>query len=112
MKLGSFSISLAVKDLAASWAFYQKFGFEIIDGKLEDRWLLLKNDTAKIGLFQGMFESNIITFTPTDVRSIQTALKQGGIALTREADMTTTGPEHIILTDPDGNAIMLDQFND
>lgn len=111
MDLGHFSISLAVKDIHASLAFYQKFGFTQIDGKLEQNWIILKNGEAKIGLFQGMFEGNIITFNPTDVRAVQKSLKAQGVFLTSEADESTTGPAHITLADPDGNAILLDQHN-
>lgn len=110
MDLGNFSISLAVKDIKASRAFYEKLGFEVFDGKEEENWLMLRNGEAKIGLFQGMFENNIITFNPPDVRSIQKHLKAGGVTLTLEADETTEGPAHITLFDPDGNAILLDQF--
>lgn len=109
MELGHFSISLAVKDIHKSLAFYQKLGFEILDGKLEDKWIILKNGEAKIGLFQGMFEENIITFNPTDVRSIQKSLKAQGVFLTQEADESTTGPAYVTLADPDGNSILIDQ---
>ena len=111
MNLGTFSISLAVKDIAASRAFYEKFGFEVLDGKQEDNWLILKNGDAKIGLFQGMFESNIITFNPPNVRDIQKTLKAQGVTFALEADENTTGPAHASLLDPDGNAILLDQHN-
>lgn len=110
MNLGTFSISLAVKDIKASRAFYEHFGFTIIGGDEAQNWLVLKNGDAKIGLFQGMFENNIITFNPLDVRAIQKELKAKGVKLTLEADETTTGPAHATLTDPDGNAILLDQF--
>jgi hypothetical protein len=110
MELGTFSVSLAVKDIKASLDFYQKLGFTILDGKLEDNWLILESGTTKIGIFQGMFENNILTFNPTDVRSIQKVLKGHGIPLILEADEKTTGPAHITLVDPDGNAIMFDQF--
>ena len=109
MELGNFSISLAVKDIHASLAFYQKFGFAIIAGDLQQNWIILKNGDAKIGLFQGMFDSNIITFNPTDVRGIQKSLKAQGVAFALEADESTTGPAHATLLDPDGNAILLDQ---
>lgn len=112
MELGTFSISLAVKDIAVSRAFYEKFGFEVIDGVQEHNWLILKNGDAKIGLFQGMFENNIITFNPPDVRAIQKSLKSQGVALIQEADEMTTGPAHSTLIDPDGNAILLDQHSD
>jgi len=121
MKLGAFSISLAVKDIHKSKEFYEKLGFTYKGGNIEQNWVVLKNEHAVIGLFQGMFEGNIITFNPgwdgdaqnienfDDVRVIQEHLKSLGIALTREADTTTTGPEYITLTDPDGNNILIDQ---
>lgn len=121
MNLGSFSISLAVKDLAASQAFYQKLGFEPFGGDPQQNWLIMKNGDHVIGLFQGMFEKNLMTFNPgwdqnaqdleafTDIREIQRALKAGGIALDSEADETTTGPGSIMLSDPDGNTILIDQ---
>ena len=85
-------------------------GFTVLDGNAEEKWLILHNGDAVIGLFQGMFEQNIITFNPPDVRSIQAALKAQGIALTQEADPSTSGPAHITLIDPDGNPVLLDQF--
>lgn len=118
---GNFSVSLAVKDIAASKAFYEKIGFRAFGGNQEQGWLIMKSDFAVIGLFQGMLEENILTFNPgwdsnaanleefTDVREIQKILKKEGITLTKEADETTSGPEHIILKDPDGNIIMFDQ---
>lgn len=109
MDLGHFSVSLAVKDIKASRAFYEKFGFSVIDGVEEQNWLILKNGEAKIGLFQGMFDHNILTFNPLDVRAVQRALKAQGITLTLEADDSTTGPAHATLIDPDGNQILLDQ---
>jgi catechol 2,3-dioxygenase-like lactoylglutathione lyase family enzyme len=121
MKLGAFSISLAVKDIHKSKEFYEKLGFTYKGGNIEKNWIVLKNENAVIGLFQGMFEDNIITFNPgwdgnaknleefDDVRSIQTSLKSSGISLTKEADETTTGPEYITLIDPDGNNILIDQ---
>lgn len=121
MKLGAFSISLAVKDIHASKAFYEKLGFQYKGGNIDHNWVVLKNENAVIGLFQGMFEGNIITFNPgwdgnaqnleefDDVRLIQETLKNAGIELTREADSTTEGPEYITLTDPDGNNILIDQ---
>jgi lactoylglutathione lyase len=112
MDLGTFSISLAVKDIFISRDFYQKFGFSEIAGNIEEKWLILGSGEAKIGLFQDMFENNIMTFNPTDVRAIQRILKAKGIALTQEADETTSGPAHVTLVDPDGNAILLDQHND
>jgi catechol 2,3-dioxygenase-like lactoylglutathione lyase family enzyme len=121
MKLGAFSISLAVKDINKSKEFYEKLGFKYKGGNIDQNWVVLKNDNAVIGLFQGMFEENIITFNPgwdgdaqsvenyDDVRVIQEHLKNLGINLSRAADEKTTGPEHITLTDPDGNNILIDQ---
>jgi lactoylglutathione lyase len=121
MNLGAFSISLAVKDIQASKNFYQKLGFEIMSGNQEQNWLILKNGTTVIGLFQGMFKKNILTFNPgwghnaqnletfTDVRDLQKELKAKGISLTQEADETSTGPASFTLTDPDGNPILIDQ---
>ncbi len=118
MDLGQFSISLAVKDMDASLQFYLNFGFDIIDGGHMNEgfpdseatsWRILKSGNTVIGLFYGMFEANIMTFNPKDVRGIQQHLKKEGIALVKEADATTIGPEHCIVMDPDGNQIMLDQ---
>jgi catechol 2,3-dioxygenase-like lactoylglutathione lyase family enzyme len=121
MKLGAFSISLAVKDIAASRAFYEKFGFSVFGGDQAQNWLIMKNENALIGLFQGMFEGNIITFNPgwdsnarnlddfEDVREIQRQLKSGGVQLSAEADETTSGPASLTATDPDGNQILIDQ---
>lgn len=121
MQLGAFSISLAVKDIQASKAFYEKLGFEVFAGELEQNWLIMKNGDHTIGLFQGMFDKNILTFNPgwdqhaqalpeyTDVREIQKQLKAQGVELGDEADESTTGPAHIILVDPDGNPILIDQ---
>ena len=121
MQLGAFSISLAVKDLAASQAFYAKLGFEPVHGDAEQNWLILKNGDHVIGLFQGMFDKNVLTFNPgwnqaggevdpfTDVRDIQRALKEQGVALDSEADETTSGPASLMLADPDGNPILIDQ---
>ncbi|ELX08927.1 glyoxalase/bleomycin resistance protein/dioxygenase [Janthinobacterium sp. HH01] len=121
MQLGAFSISLAVKDLAASRAFYEKLGFKEFGGNPAQNWLILKNGDHIIGLFQGMFEKNMLTFNPgwdqnakaldgfTDVREIQRQLKAQGVALASEADESTTGPASIILTDPDGNPVLIDQ---
>jgi len=120
MRLGNFSVSLAVKDLAASRAFYEKLGFQKImgDGK---KWLILQNETATLGLFQGMIEKNTLTFNPgwdrsakplpdfDDVREIQKSLKSQGLKLTLEADASSTGPASLMLVDPDGNPILLDQ---
>ncbi|WP_163516936.1 VOC family protein [Gelidibacter japonicus] len=121
MKLGAFSISLSVKDIHKSKEFYEKLGFTYKAGNLDENWIVLKNENAVIGLFQGMFQDNIITFNPgwdgdaqnledfDDVRSIQKRLKTDGITLIKEAAETTTGPEYITLTDPDGNNILIDQ---
>ncbi|MBK1877376.1 VOC family protein [Pelagicoccus mobilis] len=121
MQLGAFSLSLKVKDIQVSFAFYQKLGFTKFGGDIEQNWLILKNGDTIIGLFQGMFEQNMLTFTPgwdadanplpefTDVRDIQKQLKADGIDLAEEADESTTGPAHIMLTDPDGNPILIDQ---
>jgi lactoylglutathione lyase len=109
MNLGAFSLSLAVKDLQASKAFYTQLGFEVIDGNEAQNWLMLQNGNSKIGLFQGMFAQNTLTFHPNDVRQIQKSLKAQGVALVLEADETTTGAAHIMVLDPDGNPILLDQ---
>ena len=121
MKLGAFSVSLAVKDIEASKQFYQKLGFTTLGGNQAQNWLILKNGDHVIGLFQGMFEKNILTFNPgwdssaqplpefTDVRELQRQLKSQGVSLTSEADETTTGPASFTLEDPDGNAILFDQ---
>jgi lactoylglutathione lyase len=121
MKLGAFSISLAVKDIEASRAFYEKLGFGKFGGNAAQNWLILKNGDHIIGLFQGMFEKNILTFNPgwdqdakpvdgfTDVRELQRRLKASGVALTSEADESTTGPASFTMLDPDGNPILVDQ---
>lgn len=121
MKLGAFSISLAVKDLAASRAFYEKLGFAQVAGQPEKNWLILRNEETTIGLFQGIIESNVLTFNPgwskenvaiddfTDVRELQTAMKAEGISLLTEADESSTGPASFTLADPDGNQILIDQ---
>jgi catechol 2,3-dioxygenase-like lactoylglutathione lyase family enzyme len=121
MQLGVFSISLTVKDIAASQAFYQKFGFEVFGGDAEHNWLILKNGDCVIGLFQGMFDKNILTFNPgwdssarpldtfTDVRELQRQLKAQGVVLESEADESTTGPASFVVVDPDGNPILVDQ---
>jgi catechol 2,3-dioxygenase-like lactoylglutathione lyase family enzyme len=121
MELGAFSVSLAVKDLAASRAFYEKFGFKEFAGDASKNWLILKNGNAVIGLFQGMFERNILTFNPgwdseakklssfTDVRELQRQLKAQGVKLVMEADERTAGPASLMAVDPDGNPILLDQ---
>ncbi len=121
MKLGAFSISLAVKDIQASIAFYSKLGFEPVGGDADQGWIILRNDTTNIGLFQGMFENNILTFNPgwsakaealeafEDVRDLQKKLKEQGIDLIEEADEAGEGPASFTLVDPDGNPILVDQ---
>lgn len=121
MQLGAFSVSLAVKDLAASRAFYEALGFSAFGGDADHGYLIMKNGTTLIGLFQGMFEKNILTFNPgwdsdaqaldayTDIRKLQSELKSKGIALESEVDETTTGPASFTLIDPDGNAVLVDQ---
>jgi lactoylglutathione lyase len=120
MQLGAFSVSLAVKDIAASKAFYEKFGFTSFMGDAK-AWLILKNGDHVIGLFQGMFDKNILTFNPgwdsnaqkqasfTDVRELQRQLKAQGVQLMSEADESTTGPASFIAVDPDGNPVLVDQ---
>jgi catechol 2,3-dioxygenase-like lactoylglutathione lyase family enzyme len=123
MELGAFSISLTVRDLEASREFYEKLGFEVTGGSSEQNYLILKNGDALIGLFEGMFDKNILTFNPglsvraegplddfTDVREIQKTLKGAGVELTEEADEASSGAAHIVLEDPDGNPILIDQF--
>ncbi len=109
MNLGDFSISLAVKNIKASKAFYEKLGFVAMDGDVTQRWLLMQNGAAKIGLFQGMFEENVLTFNPPDVRAIEDSLKSQGVKL-ELASQGDSGPAHIVVKDPDGNSILLDQF--
>jgi catechol 2,3-dioxygenase-like lactoylglutathione lyase family enzyme len=121
MQLGNFSVSLAVKDIEASRAFYEKFGFSALMGDASKRWLILKNGNAVIGLFQGMFPKNTLTFNPgwdanaqpidefIDVRELQRRLKAQGVAFVTEADESTTGPAHFMVVDPDGNPILVDQ---
>jgi catechol 2,3-dioxygenase-like lactoylglutathione lyase family enzyme len=121
MELGAFSISLAVADLAASRSFYEKLGFEVFGGDASQNWLILKNGEHTIGLFQGMFDKNILTFNPgwdsnaqpletfTDVRDLQRQIKAQGVELQQEADESTTGPASFVLVDPDGNPILIDQ---
>jgi predicted enzyme related to lactoylglutathione lyase len=121
MNLGAFSISLAVKDIKASKAFYEQLGFQSFGGDIAQNWLILKNGDHIIGLFQGMFDKNILTFNPgwnqaaqpvgafTDVRKLQRQLKDAGLRLTTEADESTKGPASFMLTDPDGNMILVDQ---
>jgi len=121
MQLGIFSISLSVKDIHASKAFYEQLGFIQFGGNIDQNWLIMKNGSTLIGLFQGMFEDNLLTFNPgwdenaqniepfDDVRDIQRHLKSQGIALVTEADESTSGPAYITLVDPDGNSILIDQ---
>lgn len=121
MELGAFSISLAVNDLGTSKAFYEKLGFEVFGGDAAQNWLIMKNGDHTIGLFQGMFEKNILTFNPgwdsnareldtyTDVRELQRQLKQQGLELVSEADESTSGPASFMVMDPDGNPILFDQ---
>ena len=121
MELGNFSISLAVKDIAASKAFYEKLGFKAFFGEVTQNWLIMKNGDHAIGLFQGMFERNILTFNPgwdsndqkldafADIRELQRQLKAQGVELASEADETTVGPASFMVIDPDGNPILVDQ---
>jgi catechol 2,3-dioxygenase-like lactoylglutathione lyase family enzyme len=121
MKLGAFSVSLSVKDLETSRQFYEKLGFTVFGGSMAQRYLIMKNEVTLIGLFQGMFDKNILTFNPgwdqdaktmekfDDVRTIQKQLKSKGISLALETDEHKTGPGSIMLTDPDGNQILIDQ---
>jgi lactoylglutathione lyase len=121
MELGAFSISLAVSDIGASKDFYEKLGFEVFGGDITQNWLIMKNGDHAIGLFQGMFEKNILTFNPgwdsdaqeldafTDIRDIQRQLKEEGVSFESEVDESTTGPASFIVVDPDGNPILVDQ---
>ena len=121
MDLGAFSISLAVQDLEVSRAFYEKLGFEVVGGDSSQNWLILRNGGHNIGLFQGMFDKNILTFNPgwddeaqpvgdfTDVRELQRRLKAAGVPLVVEADESTTGPASFVVVDPDGNPVLVDQ---
>jgi catechol 2,3-dioxygenase-like lactoylglutathione lyase family enzyme len=121
MQLGAFSISLAVKDLEASRVFYEKFGFKVFAGDASQNWLILKNGDHVIGLFQGMFEKNVLTFNPgwdsnaqklgafTDIRELQRQLKAQGVQFQQEADESSTGPASFLAFDPDGNPILFDQ---
>ncbi|MBB4804895.1 catechol-2,3-dioxygenase [Chryseobacterium defluvii] len=121
MKLGAFSISLSVKDLQKSKEFYEKLGFSSMGGNMEHNYLIMKNGSTLIGLFQGMFDGNMLTFNPgwdenaqnlesfDDVRDIQRHLNKNNIQLDKTADEATSGPEHIFLKDPDGNMILIDQ---
>lgn len=121
MQLGNFSVSLAVKDIAASQAFYEKLGFRVFLGDAAQHWLILKNGDHVLGLFQSMFEKNLLTFNPgwdsnaqplqhfTDVRELQRRLREQGVALITEADENGQGPASFMLMDPDGNPILIDQ---
>lgn len=121
MRLGNFSVSLAVKDIAKSREFYEKLGFRAILGDQKQNWLILQNETSTIGLFQGMFDKNVMTFNPgwdrsgktlpdfDDVRDIQRKLKKRGLTVAPEADESTTGPASLMVLDPDGNPILIDQ---
>jgi catechol 2,3-dioxygenase-like lactoylglutathione lyase family enzyme len=121
MELGAFSVSLTVKNLEASKSFYEKLGFQVFVGDAAQNWLIMKNGDHVIGLFQGMFEKNILTFNPgwdqnghtlnsfTDVRDLQRELKAQGLRMESEADESTTGPASFIVLDPDGNPILVDQ---
>ncbi len=121
MKLGAFSVSINVKDIHVSKQFYENLGFMVLAGEIEKNYLIMKNEDTLIGLFQGMFDKNILTFNPgwdsnaielenfDDIREIQRELKEKGIALEREVNENTTGPASITLLDPDGNAILIDQ---
>ncbi|MCJ7467238.1 MAG: VOC family protein [Maribacter sp.] len=121
MKLGAFSISLSVKDIQASKQFYEHLGFSVLGGGLEKNYLIMKNENALVGLFQGMFEGNILTFNPgwdengqnitdfDDIRKIQQLLKSQGIKLDHAIDENTTGPASLMIPDPDGNIILIDQ---
>jgi catechol 2,3-dioxygenase-like lactoylglutathione lyase family enzyme len=122
IRLGKFSVSLAVKDIAKSREFYEKLGFKVTGGEQSQNWLVLQNETATIGLFQGMFSKNMLNFNPgwdrsnktlpdfDDVRDIQKTLRSRGLAIKTEADETSTGPASMIVVDPDGNPILVDQF--
>ena len=124
MNLGAFSVSLAVNDLQISKGFYQKLGFEVLGGDESANYLIMKNGDSVIGLFQGLLEENIITLNPgwdqsckptsefTDIRQIQGRIKAQGLTLTKEADAKGTGPDSLILEDPDGNVILIDQHRD
>src|SRR3954470_12263770 len=121
MKLGAFSVSLNVKDIHQSKAFYENLGFEVFGGDITQNWLIMKNENSIIGLFQGMFEKNILTFNPgwnenaqnlesfTDVRELQKQLKEKGINILTEADESSEGPAYMTIEDPDGNQILVDQ---
>jgi lactoylglutathione lyase len=121
VNLGAFSVSLAVRDIEASRSFYEKFGFNAVMGDVSQKWLIMKNGGHVIGLFQGMFEKNMLTFNPgwdqdgqplaefTDIRELQRQLRAGGVELQQPADESTTGPASFVAVDPDGNPILVDQ---
>ena len=121
MELGNFSVSLAVRDIEASRQFYEKLGFSVFFGEAKQNWLIMKNGAHVVGLFQGMFDKNILTFNPgwdsnarqlpefTDVRELQRQLKKKGVTMLSEADESTTGPASFVVSDPDGNTILVDQ---
>ena len=121
MELGAFSVSLAVQDLEASRTFYEKLGFQVVAGEPSENWQILRNGSCTIGIFHGMFEKNILTFNPgwdsqgqdldtyTDVRDLQRQFKAEGLQMEVEADESGTGPASFVLTDPDGNPILVDQ---
>ena len=121
MELGAFSVSLAVQDIEASKLFYEKLGFMVFGGDQSQNWLIMKNGDHTIGLFQGMFDTNILTFNPgwnseaqqlgefTDVRELQRRLKDHGVSMISEADESSTGPASFMVVDPDGNTILVDQ---
>ncbi len=121
MELGAFSVSLAVKDIEASKLFYEKLGFTVFSGDQAQNWLIMRNGEVYIGLFQGMFDKNILTFNPgwssdaqplaefTDIRELQRQLKDRGISMISEADENSTGPASLMIVDPDGNTILFDQ---
>ena len=121
MQLGAFSISLSVKDISISKSFYEKLGFQAFGGDITQNWLIMKNGEHVIGLFQGMFEKNILTFNPgwdqnarpleefTDIRAIQGELREKGVEISQEVDVNTEGPASFMVFDPDGNPILIDQ---
>ena len=121
MDLGAFSVSLTVKDLAASKAFYEKLGFEVTGGNADQGWLVLLNGTTTIGLFQGMFERNLLTFNPgwnvdktpkeafEDVRTLHASLEAAGLEMSQEAGLDGSGPGSFVVVDPDGNPVLIDQ---
>jgi lactoylglutathione lyase len=121
LKLGAFSVSLTVKDIHASKTFYEKLGFETLGGDITQNWLIMKNEQTVIGLFQGMFEKNLLTFNPgwnqnaenldsfTDVRELQKQLKEKGVSILSETDESGEGPGYFMIEDPDGNQILVDQ---